>query len=270
MVHIKNRRYKPIYKKFISLKQNILHFDKIFTFKKRKWQNFIIKLSRNQEKHPREFKLYDHSLYFLPKYSNFFKNSFRYNLRLKQSLQLIYNKLLKRHLKTKIFYIFNRQNLNKTYSNMCFQTLELFENRLDTLLYRCEFVSSIKIARQLIIHKHININKKLANQPSQQLKIGDIIEISIKFSKRAASNIQLSTKRGIPPKYLEVNYRTLQIMFVSKINMSNTTKVFPFWIDLNTFIKYLKIQACLVKLVDTSDLKFDSFKIEYRFKSDNR
>lgn len=237
---IKNRRYKPIYKKFISLKQNMLQFDKLFKFNKRKWQNLIQKLSRIQEKHPREFKLYDHYLYFLPKFSDFFKNSFRYNLSLKQSLRLIYGKLLERYLKTKIFYIFNKQNLNKNYTNICFQTFDLFENRLDTLLYRSEFAPSIKIARQLVLHKHININKKLAQQPAQQLKIGDIVEISNKLSKKAASNIKLSTKQAIPPKYLEVNYRTFQIMFVSKINVTNTAKLVPFWIDWNTFIKHFK------------------------------
>lgn len=240
MVHIKNRRYKPVYKRFIALKNNLLYLDKLFKFNKRKWQNLISQLRRIQNKHPREFKLYDHSLYFLPKYSDFLKNSFRNKLRLKQGLRLIYGKLLERYLKTKIFNIFNKQNLNKNYNNTCLQTFELFENRLDTLLYRSEFAPSIKIARQLILHKHININKKIATQPSQQLKIGDMVKISNKFTTRAASNIQVSTKQAIPPKYLEINYRTFQIMCVSKITQVNTSKVFPFWINMNTFIKHFK------------------------------
>nr|YP_010377299.1 ribosomal protein S4 [Odontella aurita]QYB22948.1 ribosomal protein S4 [Odontella aurita] len=240
MIFIKNRRYKPIYKKFLALRQNVLNSDKFFLFNRRKWKNLISQLERLQKKYPQEYKLYDHTLYFLPKYSNSFKNNFRYNLRLKQRLKLVYSKLLKRYLKKHISSILTKNNLNKTQKNNSLNVLEFFENRLDVILYRSYFVPSIKIARQLILHKHITINKVLVTNPLKKLKVGDIIEISTKFHKKIAQKIQISEFHFIPPKYLQINYKTFQILIVSKLNKINSSILYSFWFDLPTFAKCFK------------------------------
>lgn len=240
MIFIKKRRYKPIYKKFLVLKQNVLNSKKFYNFKRRKWKNLISQLKRIEKKYPSQYKLYDHTLYFLPKYSNSFKNNFRYNLRLKQKLKIIYGKLLKRYLKKRISYILTNFFLKQKQVNSSLNVFSFFENRLDVILYRSYFVPSIKIARQLIIHKHITVNKVIATSPLKSLKIGDIIEISIKFHKRIARMIPLTTLQSIPPKYLQINYRTFQILLLSKITKTNNTITYPFWLDLSTFAKCFK------------------------------
>jgi ribosomal protein S4 len=240
MIYKKNRRYKPIYKKFLALKETVLYSEKILKFKRRKWKDLISQLERLRKKNPPKYKLYDHTLYFLPKYSNYFKNNFRYNLKLKQRLSLIYGKLLKRYLKKKIFSILTAENQSKLLRDKSLKVLEFFENRLDTLLYRSHFVSNIKIARQLILHKHITINDIIITKPLTKLNIGDTIEISPTFHNRIAHNIRTFNFHFIPPKYLQINYKTFQILVVSRIDRINNATIYPFWLDFPTFIQSLK------------------------------
>jgi len=53
----------------------------------------------------------------------------------------------------------------------------LLESRLDVVLFRASFFSSISMARQWINHNKVVVNKKKVRAPSYQLKGGDCIEI---------------------------------------------------------------------------------------------
>jgi len=56
--------------------------------------------------------------------------------------------------------------------------LNLLEKRLDTTIYRLGYAPTIRAARQLVSHGHININDKRVNIPSYQCQSKDIIEYS--------------------------------------------------------------------------------------------
>lgn len=53
----------------------------------------------------------------------------------------------------------------------------LLESRLDVVLFRACFFSTISMARQWINHNKVHVNKKKVRAPSYQLKGGDCIEI---------------------------------------------------------------------------------------------
>ncbi|YBU88151.1 MAG: 30S ribosomal protein S4 [Candidatus Walczuchella monophlebidarum] len=55
--------------------------------------------------------------------------------------------------------------------------LQLFESRLDNVVYRLGLSLSRSSARQLVLHGHITVNQKKVNIPSYLLKPGDIVEI---------------------------------------------------------------------------------------------
>eukprot|EP01040_Poterioochromonas_malhamensis_P025211 gene25211-31388_t len=55
--------------------------------------------------------------------------------------------------------------------------LELLEARLDCVIYRLGFASTIPAARQIINHGHILVNNKLVNIPSFICEIGDTFSI---------------------------------------------------------------------------------------------
>ena len=61
--------------------------------------------------------------------------------------------------------------------------LELLERRLDNIVYKLNFASSRKSARQLISHGHIYVNGRRVDVPDMLLKIGD--KITLKKSDRS-------------------------------------------------------------------------------------
>ena len=78
--------------------------------------------------------------------------------------------------KKKFTRLFRQQGLH---SNALGRSFAYFlESRLDVILYRSNFFSSIFAARQAINHKRIYINGEIVTQPSFKVFINDIINIS--------------------------------------------------------------------------------------------
>nr|BBC77585.1 ribosomal protein S4 [Nitzschia sp. PL1-4] len=82
--------------------------------------------------------------------------------------------------------------------------LQLLEMRLDNICFILGFAKTIQHARQLIAHKHINVNKRIVNIPSFNCQLKDTISITEKkISKDLISkNYQFSKDY---PSYLEFN-----------------------------------------------------------------
>ena len=57
------------------------------------------------------------------------------------------------------------------------------ETRLDNLVYRLGFASSIRMARQMVSHKHIEVDGKVVNIPSYAVKVGSTISLVEKMRK---------------------------------------------------------------------------------------
>ena len=62
--------------------------------------------------------------------------------------------------------------------------LELLESRLDCIVYRLGFASTIPAARQIVNHGHILVNNRLVNIPSFICKPGDIIKVKEKVKSQ--------------------------------------------------------------------------------------
>src|SRR6202048_2926290 len=54
--------------------------------------------------------------------------------------------------------------------------LRHLELRLDNIVYRLGMGSSRKQARQLVSHRHFEVNGKTVNVPSFQVKVGDVLK----------------------------------------------------------------------------------------------
>jgi len=61
--------------------------------------------------------------------------------------------------------------------------VKILETRLDNIVYRLGFASSIRQARQMVVHGHINVNGQKVNIPSYRLRIGDIVSLREKSQK---------------------------------------------------------------------------------------
>ncbi|WP_406242376.1 30S ribosomal protein S4 [Tissierella carlieri] len=55
--------------------------------------------------------------------------------------------------------------------------IKILETRLDNLVYRLGFASSIRQARQMVVHGHILVNDRKVDIPSYIVEIGDTIEL---------------------------------------------------------------------------------------------
>ncbi len=61
--------------------------------------------------------------------------------------------------------------------------LVILESRLDNLVYRLGFASSIRMARQMVSHGHFEVNGQKINIPSFQVKVGSKIALREKSRK---------------------------------------------------------------------------------------
>lgn len=61
--------------------------------------------------------------------------------------------------------------------------LQLLESRLDNTVYRLGLAPTRRAARQLVNHKHVEVNETLNNIPSTLLRPGDIVTIREKSQK---------------------------------------------------------------------------------------
>ncbi len=64
--------------------------------------------------------------------------------------------------------------------------IKILESRLDNLVYRLGFASSIRQARQMVVHGHILVNNKKIDIPSYRVDIGDSISL-----KEKSKNVEL-------------------------------------------------------------------------------
>lgn len=58
--------------------------------------------------------------------------------------------------------------------------VQKLETRLDNLVYRLGFGSSLRQSRQMVVHRHILVNGKTVDRPSFEVKVGDVISLKEK------------------------------------------------------------------------------------------
>ena len=92
----------------------------------------------------------------------------------------------------------------------------LLERRLDAVVYRAKFVSTVFAARQFVNHGHVRVNGKRVNIASYQVKVGDTVEV-----KEASRQLEIVlvanqlAERDVPD-YIEVDH-TKQVAKVTRI-----------------------------------------------------
>ena len=197
----KKNNFKPFYKQFIRLKENVQNRKKIFHFNKKKWKFFIQNYKKKLKRY-NKFKPNTQIQYTVSKFSNkktSYQKRYLNTLQSVKLLKLFYGGLRQKTLKKKI-------NLT---SNLLF--LEILERRLDTILYRAKFSSSMRNSRQLISHGKIFVNGKKINSCSFIINVGDLITVDLNYHYLIRKNFKEPSMWPIPSKHLIINYRTLQI-----------------------------------------------------------
>jgi small subunit ribosomal protein S4 len=76
--------------------------------------------------------------------------------------------------------------------------VKILESRLDNLVYRMGFASSIRQARQMVVHGHFHVNGKKIDIPSYLCEVGDTITLKeksreVEMFKENFQNAMLNT-----------------------------------------------------------------------------
>ena len=84
---------------------------------------------------------------------------------------------------------------------------QLLETRLDNVVYRLGFADSRALARQLVRHRHIQVNGRIIDIPSYKAKSNDVISVKDKSKKlqRIRDAANNAAARARIPAWLETN-----------------------------------------------------------------
>lgn len=93
--------------------------------------------------------------------------------------------------------------------------IKLLESRLDNTVFRLGIAPSRPAARQLVSHKHIEVNGEVVNIPSYQLKAGDIITLKENSKNRSSITSVIRPKN---PKFgwLDFNETEVKGTFITQ------------------------------------------------------
>ena len=92
--------------------------------------------------------------------------------------------------------------------------MKLLEARLDNTVYRLGITPTRRAARQLVSHKHITVNGKVANVPSLILRPGDVVGLKGK-TKEHPSIVSSLANRDSKFAWLEWNSDKLEGTFLT-------------------------------------------------------
>jgi small subunit ribosomal protein S4 len=92
--------------------------------------------------------------------------------------------------------------------------IKLLERRFDNVIYRLGFASSRKQARQLIKHRHFEVNDRLVDIPSFLLTTGDIVKVRDKSKKLDAIHDSLKRVKDNTYAWLTVDKASLSGTFL--------------------------------------------------------
>ena len=112
----------------------------------------------------------------------------------------------------------------------------LLERRLDAIIYRAKFATTIFSARQLINHGHVKVNGKKVNIASYSVKEEDTIEIRDKSKQLAIIDIALANKERETPEYIQMDEKNKKLKFIRIPKLEEVP--YPIVMESSLVIKY--------------------------------
>ncbi len=135
-------------------------------------------------------------------------SDFGIQLRAKQKLKGHYGDLTEKQFKR--IYAEAARMKGDTGENL----IGLLERRLDAVVYRAKFVSTVFAARQFVNHGHVTVNGRRVNIPSYRVSESDVIEVRDR-SKQLAFVLEAAElgERDVPD-YIDVDFSRMAATFV--------------------------------------------------------
>jgi small subunit ribosomal protein S4 len=127
-----------------------------------------------------------------------------------------YSKQLREKQKIKRIYGVSERQFRNTFERVAtlpgitgHNLLAALESRLDNVVYRMGFAASRKAARQLIRHRHVEINQKTVDVPSYLVDPGEEVRVRMKSREMASIMVAMDqSTRGAPLSWIAVDRDT--------------------------------------------------------------
>ena len=151
-------------------------------------------------------------------------------LQAKQKLKAYYGNINERQFRN----IYKKASMIKgdTSENL----IGLLERRLDAVIYRAKFSTTIFSARQLINHGHVKVNGKKVNISSYLVREEDTIEIRDKSKQLSIIDIALARKEREIPEYIQLDQKNKTAKLVRNPKFSEVP--YPVIMEPNLVIEY--------------------------------
>ena len=151
-------------------------------------------------------------------------------LEAKQKMKFYYGNMNERQFRNVY-----RKALNKK-GNTSENLIGFLERRLDSVIYRAKFATTVFSARQLINHGHIRVNGKKVNIPSYLVKEEDAIEVKDKSKDLTMIIGSLVSKEREIPDYIQMDEKNKKVKFVRVPKFSEVP--YPTIMEPNLVIEY--------------------------------
>jgi small subunit ribosomal protein S4 len=151
-------------------------------------------------------------------------------LEAKQKLKFYYGNMNERQFRN--VYRKALQKRGNTTENL----IGLLERRLDTVLYRAKFSTTVFAARQIINHGHVKINGKKVNISSYLLSEEDTIEIRDKSKEMTMIIAALVNKERDIPDYIQLDEKNKKAKFIRVPKFAEVP--YPTIMEPNLVIEY--------------------------------
>jgi small subunit ribosomal protein S4 len=112
----------------------------------------------------------------------------------------------------------------------------LLERRLDTVVYRLNFVPTVFAARQFVSHGHVTVNGRRVTIPSYLVREGDVIEVREKSKTMALVLGTIQQPERDVPDYLSVDFKALKGSLVREPKLADVP--YPVQMAPNLVIEY--------------------------------
>ena len=114
--------------------------------------------------------------------------------------------------------------------------VEFLERRLDTVIYRAKFATTVFSARQLINHGHIRVNGKKVNISSYLVKAEDSIEVRDKSKELVMIVGAIVSKEREVPDYIQMDEKNKKAKLIRVPKFSEVP--YPSIMEPNLVIEY--------------------------------
>jgi small subunit ribosomal protein S4 len=112
----------------------------------------------------------------------------------------------------------------------------LLERRLDTVVYRMNFVPTVFAARQFVNHGHVMLNGRRVTISSALVREGDIVEVREKSKNMALVLGTIQQPERDVPDYLAVDFKAMKGQLVRVPKLADVP--YPVQMEPNLVIEY--------------------------------